>query len=61
MNKYFLKKGDELVEVLEGREARRDQLIAAGYEWVNAPEPDALSALDNKAKRPKEVKSKHEE
>lgn len=33
--KYILRKGDETVEVLEGREARRDQLIAAGYEWVN--------------------------
>jgi len=37
LRKYILKRGDETVEVLEGREERRDKLIAAGYEWVNKP------------------------
>lgn len=37
MEKYLLNKGDELVEVLEGREERRDRLMAAGYTWINAP------------------------
>ena len=37
MNRYQLVKDNDRVEVLEGREARRDQLIAAGYEWVNQP------------------------
>lgn len=38
--KYILKKGDEVIEVSEGREERRDQLVRAGYEWVNAPQPE---------------------
>ncbi|MCC7210129.1 MAG: hypothetical protein IT323_22690 [Anaerolineae bacterium] len=27
------------MEVTEGREERRDQLIRAGYTWVNRPKP----------------------
>ncbi len=34
---YVLTKGGERVEVPEGREARRDQLIAAGFIWTNPP------------------------
>lgn len=34
----------ETVEVLPGREARRDQLVAAGYEWVNEPSAAAPKA-----------------
>lgn len=37
--KYILIRGSETIEVLEGREGRRDQLIAAGYEWQNEPLP----------------------
>ena len=36
-NVYVLVKEAETVEVMHGREARRDQLIAAGYKWVNQP------------------------
>jgi len=36
--KYILIKGEETVEVLEGREGRRDQLIQYGYEWTNKAE-----------------------
>lgn len=45
MKVYRLSRGAELIEVLEGREARRDQLIAAGYEWVNR-EPSAPAAAE---------------
>lgn len=37
MIKYILVREHETIEVLEGREERRDKLIAAGYEWVNKP------------------------
>lgn len=52
MNKYILKRGDEIVEVAEGREERRDKLIAAGYEWVNRPadKPKNLKPYEDKAK-----------
>lgn len=36
---YRLFRGAEMVEVPEGREERRDQLIRAGYTWVNRPKP----------------------
>jgi hypothetical protein len=49
MVKYILRKGRETVEVLEGREARRDQLIAAGYEWVNKPEAQSQKSRSPKA------------
>lgn len=39
MLKYILVRGAEIVEVTEGREERRDQLIRAGYTWVNRPKP----------------------
>ena len=56
MAKYILKRGDEIVEVMEGREERRDKLIAAGYEWVNRPnehtkpKPRNLKPYEDKGK-----------
>lgn len=43
MIKYILVREHETIEVLEGREERRDQLIRAGYKWVNKPVADAVS------------------
>jgi len=39
MQKYILMRGADIIEVMEGREERRDQLIRAGYTWVNRPKP----------------------
>ena len=36
---YRLFRGAEMVEVPEGREDRRDQLLRAGYVWMNRPKP----------------------
>lgn len=37
MNIYKLRKGSDIVEVMAGREQRRDQLLVAGYKLVNQP------------------------
>lgn len=37
---YILTKDQERIEVIIGREDKRDRLIEAGYVWVNKPDPD---------------------
>jgi len=44
MDRYILAKGKEVIEVLMGREDRRDRLIQAGYVWINPPRPEAMTA-----------------
>lgn len=53
---YILRKHTETVEVLEGREGRRDQLVRAGYVWVNKPMPPVdVSHVFSGAPDPDEV------
>lgn len=49
-HKYILVRGDETVEVLEGREEKRDRLIAAGYEWVNRPSAEQEKSKEGSPK-----------
>lgn len=49
---YQLKRGDEYVEVTEGREERRDQLIGAGYVWLNEPKQEMIEASSFTDKEP---------
>lgn len=62
MKNYVLVRGKEIVEVMPGREARRDQLIAAGYTWANRPtpdpEPDPAPAPEEFAENPKRGRGK---
>lgn len=34
---FILRRGTEVVEVMEDRPERRDYLIRKGYEWANRP------------------------
>lgn len=52
MDKYILKKGEETIEVLAGREERRDYLIAHGYEWVNKEKPKPKRKTTRKVEKP---------
>jgi hypothetical protein len=51
MERYILVRGEERIEVLPGREERRDRLIRAGYEWVNKPAPAKERVKDADLKR----------
>lgn len=59
MVRYILERDHERIEVLEGREDRRDQLIAAGYKWVNKPvaAEKPVKPLVDKSKDSKDSKS----
>lgn len=47
---YVLERGSERIEVLVGREERRDQLMGVGYEWVNQDLFPVDKTLEKKSK-----------
>jgi hypothetical protein len=49
---YQLQKGEQLIEVMPGREDKRDFLISRGFVWLNEPKPDAKT--DAKRSRDKD-------